>query len=230
LRARCMDMRRWTIAVCAAASALFLGALPSFADGLRMGFAFDYGTTTSAFGLSAPPYFTVPYQYNTAADGIISGDLEYLVTPAWPLEVGISFKGSFAFSGWDLGSPGVYDSLGNYYYPDDVRIGANWWALAAMATAHLHLGRFVTFDGAVGYGPYSYFNVSYQDDAGVVYGPVSQSGLFPQGVWNLDWSAGLSLGFFRGVTLGADVGMMGPDFIAGVNVSFPLGARPSRFE
>ena len=142
--------------------------------GSALGFTFDYGTASSSFGLSSAPYFTVPYQYNTSTDGVISGDIEYLIARR-PLQVGIAFKGSFAFSGWDLGSPGVYDSVGNYYYPDDVRISANWWALAALATAHLHLGRYVTIDGAFGYGPYGYFNVNYQDDSGVVYGPVSRA-------------------------------------------------------
>ena len=224
-------MRRWIFAVIAAASALFLGALPSYADGFRMGFTFDYGMAAGNFGLSSAPYFTVPYQYNTSTDAVVSGDLEYLIGPGRPLEVGIAFKGSFAFSGWDLGSPGVYDSFGNYYFPDDVRISADWWALAALATAHLHLGRFVTINGAFGYGPYGYSNVSYQDDAGVVYGPVSPgSGVFPQEAWSIDWSTGLSFGFFRWASFDLDVGMMGPDFVAGLGVSFPIGEGRSRFD
>ena len=160
-------MRRWAFAMMAAASTLLLGALPVYAQRVRAGFEFDYGTTTSAFGLSSP-YFTVPYQNNTSGDGVISGNLEYLFARRWPLDVGIAFKGSFGFSGWDLGSPGVTDAYGYYYYPDDVHVSADWWALAAMATAHVHLGPFATIDGAVGYGPYGYFNVSYWDDAGAV--------------------------------------------------------------
>ena len=58
--------------------------------------------------------------------------------------------------------------MGYYYYPDDIRIGANWWAAALLATAHLHVGRLMTINGAVGYGPFGYFNVNYQDDAGCV--------------------------------------------------------------
>jgi len=209
--------------VIAAACAAFLAALPSCADQLRAGFSFDYGTTSGVFGLTSPPYFTVPNQYNTSTDGVISGDLEYLFVAGRPLDVGVAFKGSFAFSGWDLGSPGVTDAFSNFYYPDDVRISADWWALAAMLTAHLHLGRFVTLDGGVGYGPYGYSNVNYYDDAGVVYGPVAQgSGFFPAQAWAIDWTTGLSFGFSRRVSLGIDVGMMGPDFVAGLGVSFPL--------
>ena len=173
--------------------------------------------------MAPPSYFTVPCHYNRSEDGIISGYLEGLVTPRRQLELGLAIKGSLAFSQWDLGSPGVYDSMGFYYYPDNISIGANWWAAAALATAHLHVGRFVTIDGTVGYGPYGYFNVSYQDDAGVVYGPVSQgSGAFPSSAWGIDWSAGLSLGVFRRVSVDVDVGMMGPDFVGGFGVSFPL--------
>jgi len=216
-------MRRWTFAMAAAASALLLGTLPSYSEG-RVGFTFDYGTTSSSFGLSSPPYFTVPYQYNTSEDGIISGYLEGLITPHRQLELGIAIKGSLAFSQWNLGSPGVYDGMGFYYYPDDIHIGANWWAAAVMATAHLHIGRFMAIDGAVGYGPYGYFNVSYQDDAGVVSGPVIQgSGAFPSRVWGIDWSAGLSFGFIRWASVSLDVGMMGPDFVGGFGMSFPLG-------
>ena len=206
----------------AAASAFFLGTVPSYADGLRAGFNFEYGTASGTFGLSSA-YFTVPAQYNTSTDGVFSGDLEYLVTPRRTLEVGIAIKGSFAFSAWDLGSPGVYDSVGNYYYPDDIRVAADWWALAALATAHLHLGRFVALDGAIGYGPYGYFDVNYQDDYGVLYGPVSQgAAAFPPEAWNLDWSAGLSLRFLPGAALAVEVGMTGPDLVAGIGVSFPL--------
>jgi hypothetical protein len=215
-------MRRRTFALIAAASALLLGTLPSYAES-RVGFTFDYGTTSSSFGLSSPPYFTVPYQYNTSEDAIFSGYLEGSITPHRQLELGIALKGSLAFSQWDLGSPGVYDSMGYYYYPDDIRIGANWWAAALLATAHLHVGRFMTINGAVGYGPYGYFNVNYQDDAGVVYGPVSgDPSAFPSRVWGIDWSAGLSFGFLRLVSVDLDVGMMGPDFVGGFGLSFPL--------
>jgi hypothetical protein len=215
-------MRRWTFAIIAAAFALLSGALPAHAEG-RAGFMFDYGTTSSAFGLSSPPYFTVPYQSQTAEDGIISAYLEGLITPRRQLELGIALKGSLAFSQWNLGSPGVYDNMGFFYYPDDIRISANWWAAAGMATAHLHLGRFMTINGAVGYGPYGYFNVSYQDDVGVVTGPVSQDpSVFPARVWGMDWSAGLSFGIFRRVSVDLDVGMMGPDFVGGFGVSFPV--------
>jgi len=215
-------MRRWTVAVVAAASALLLGVLPVHADRLRLGFLFDYGTTSNAFGLSSP-YFTVPYQNNVSSDGVISGNLEYLLIRRWPVDVGIALKGSIAFSGWNLGSPGVFDSVGNYYYPDDVHISADWWALAAMAALHVHLGPFATIDGAFGYGPYGYFNVSYWDDANVATGPVTQgSGFFPQNAWSIDWATGLSFGFYRLVSLSVDVGMMGPDFVAGVGLNFLL--------
>ena len=205
----------------AVAAALFC-APHSYADG-RVGFTFDYGSTSSAFGLSSPPYFTVPYQNNSSEDGVISGYLEGLIFPRRQLELGIALKGSLAFSQWDLGSPGVYDNFGFSYYPDDIRIGANWWAAAILATAHLHVGRFMTINGAVGYGPYGYFNVSYQDDAGVVTGPVSQdSSVFPSRSWGIDWSAGVSFGFFRLVSVDLDVGMMGPDLVGGFGVSFPF--------
>jgi hypothetical protein len=165
----------------------------------------------------------VPPQSNASSDGVVSGILEYVAVRGRPLSVGIAFKGSFAFSGWNLGSPGVTDGLGNYYYPDDVHISADWWALGAFLTGHLRLGPFASLDGAVGYGPYGYFNVNYWDDAGVVYGPVSGgSGLFPQDAWSIDWSAGISFGFFPLVSLGLDVGMMGPDFVAGLGVYFLL--------
>lgn len=139
-------------------------------------------------------------------------------------------KGSFGFSSWNLGSPGVYDSMNNYYYPDNVYITAGWWAAVPQATAHIHLGRFVTLDGAFGYGPYGYFNVNYWDDDGETSGPViQQSGFFPTSAWGFDWSTGLSFGLFRAVSLGFDVGMTGPDFVSGLNVSFALGERYGRF-
>ncbi len=214
-------MSKWAFTF-AAAAALLLGSLPVGAQQLRAGVDFQYGTTTSAFGLSSPS-FTVPYQDNTAADGVFSGDLEYLLVRGFRVDIGAELKGSIALSGWDLGSPGVYDSQGYYYYPDDVHISADWWAFAAALTGHLHLARFVTLDGAVGYGPYGYFNVSYWDDAGVTAGPVSQgSGVFPSDAWAIDWSAGVSLGFWDRIALTVDIGMTGPDLVSGLGVSFPL--------
>ncbi len=221
-------MRRWTFAAAAIASALLLGSLPAYAQRFRAGFSFEFGTTSSAFGLSAPSFY-VPYQNNTSGDGVISGNLELLIGRAGPIDIGIAAKGSFGFSEWNLGSPGVYDGLGYYYYPDDVHISAGWWAVAPMATAHVHLGPFVTLDGAVGYGPYGYFNVNYWDDAGVTSGPVVQeSDFFPSSAWGLDWSAGLSFGFFRLMSMGLDVGMMGPDFVAGFVLNFTLGESYGR--
>jgi hypothetical protein len=221
-------MRRWAFVIMAIASALVLGALPAHAQRLRAGFSVEYGTATNAFGLSSLS-FTVPYQNNTSSDGVVSADLECLIARAGPIDLGIALKGSFGFSSWNLGSPGVTDSLENYYYPDNVYISADWWAAAPLATAHVHLGPFVMLDGAFGYGPYGYFNVNYWDDAGVTSGPVIQeSGFFPASAWGFDWSAGLSFGFFRIVSLGLDVGMMGPDFVTGLNVSFALGERYGR--
>ena len=215
-------MRRWIAAAAAAACALLLGSFPLYADRLRAGFSLEYGTASSAFSLQSPA-FTVPYQNNASNDGIISGILEYVVTRGRPLSVGVALKGSFAFSGWDLGSPGVTDSLGNYYYPDDVHISSDWWAAGAFLTAHLRLGPFATIDGAVGYGPYGYFNVSYWDDAGVVSGPVAGgSGFFPEETWSIDWSTGISFGFYPLVSLSLDIGMMGPDIVAGVGLFFLL--------
>lgn len=225
-------MRRWIFAAAAIASALLLGSLPAYAQRFRAGLSFEYGTTTSAFGL-ASPYFTIPYQNNTSGDGVVSGDFELIVGRAGPIDLGIELKGSFAFSGWNLGSPplGVYDVYSGFYYADNVHISADWWAVAPLATAHVHLGPFVTLDGAFGYGPYGYFNVSYWDDAGFVSGPVSQeSGFFPPTAWGFDWSAGLSFGFFRIMSLGLDVGMMGPDFVGGFVLNFALdGGYGRRF-
>jgi len=215
-------MKRWIVPLAAASLALLVGSTAAYGDRLRAGFAFEYGTTSSAFGLVSPA-FSVPYQSNTSSDGIFSGILEYVVARGRPLSVGIAFKGSFAVSGWNLGSPGVTDSLGTSYYPDDVHISADWWALGAFLTGHLRLGPFASIDGAVGYGPYGYLNVSYWDDAGVVSGPVSGGdGLFPQHAWSIDWSAGMSFGFFPFASLGFNVGMMGPDFVAGVALYFLL--------
>ncbi len=60
-------------------------------------------------------------------------------------------------------------------------------------------------------------------------GPVSQeSGFFPTSAWGFDCSTGLSFGFFRIASLGLDVGMMGPDFVTGLNVNFALGERYGR--
>jgi hypothetical protein len=224
-------MRRWAFVIMAIASTLVLGALPAYTQRLRAGFSVEYGTATNAFGLSSAS-FAIPYQNNTSSDGVVSTDLEYLIARAGPIELGIALKGSFGFSSWNLGSPlfpGVSDGQGNYYYPDNVHISADWWAVAPLATAHVHLGPFVTLDGGLGYGPYGYFNVTYWDDAGVTSGPVFQeSGFFPASAWGFDWSAGLSFGFFRIVSLGLDVGMTGPDFVTGLNVSFALGERYGR--
>jgi hypothetical protein len=216
-------MKRLTLTIVVATGAFLLCALPGYADRLRGGIAFEYGSSSSWFGLASPPFFSVPYQNNSSSDGILSGSLEYLVVRGWALEVGVAFKGSFALSGWNLGSPGVTDTLGYYYYPDDVHISADWWALAALVTAHVHVGPFATLDGAVGYGPFGYVNVTYWDDAGVVTGPVTQgSGVFPQNAWSIDWSAGLSFWFFGLLSLSLDVGMMGPDFVSGIGVNFRI--------
>jgi hypothetical protein len=184
--------------------------------------AVDYGSASSTFGLVAPS-FSVPPQNNSSADVILSGIVEYRIVHRWPFEFGVAAKGSIAISSWDLGSPGVTDSLGNYYPNDEVHIEAEWWALAAMGTAHVHLGPIVTLDAAVGYGPFGYMNTNYYDDDGVASGPViGNSSVFPQNAWSIDWSTGLSLNSmgFAGVEL--DIGMMGPDFVAGLGVIFPI--------
>jgi hypothetical protein len=46
--------------------------------------------------------------------------------------------------------------------------------------------------------------------------------VFPKNAWALDWSAGLSLGFFNILALDLDAGMMGPDFVAGLGLDFSL--------
>ncbi len=237
-------MKRSVLTIGAAAAAvLLLGTVPVFAQRLRAGVSFEYGTASKAFGLDAPgapnggSYFSVPYQSNTSGDGVLSATLEYIFARRWPLEVGLQLKGSFAFSGWNLGTPagstttgsapGVYDTYGTYtggtpgyVFPDDIHVGAGWWALAGMLTAHVHLTPTVMLNGAVGYGPYGYFDVNYWDDLGLVTGPVS--GLFPASARSIDWSAGIGFGFLSLVSLDLDVGMMGPDFVAGLGVGFSL--------
>ena len=231
-------MKRTIVMIGAAAAVvLLLVAAPAFAQRLRAGVSFEYGTASSAFGLAAPYpgggyYFVIPSQNNTSGDGVISANLEYIFARRWPLEVGLQFKGSFGFSGWDLGTPpgGVYDTYGTYtggtpgyVAPDNVHISADWWALAGMLTAHVHLGPFAMLNGAVGYGPYGYFNVNYWDDLGLVTGPVSQgSGAFPTNAWSIDWTAGIGFGFFSIASLDLDVGMTGPDFVAGLGVDFSI--------
>jgi len=221
-------MKKSSFVVFAALAALFLGAvIPGYADRLRGAITAEYGTTSSTFGLDATPYFSVPTQVNSASDFILSGILEYLPVRRWPLELGLAIKGSLASTSWNLGAPpgGVYDSAPppGYDLGDQIHIRGGWWALAAMGTAHVRLGPFVTLDGAFGYGPYGYFDVNYWDDYGLVTGPVVQgSAAFPQNAWGIDWSAGLSFGFFPIVSLVLDVGMMGPDFVSGLGVAFSL--------
>ncbi len=214
-------MKRSVFALFAALAA-FLAASPGQAAGLRAGIGLEYGTASSAFGLTSPGFFSVPYQNNSSSDFVFSGDLEYLFVRRWPVNIGLEVKGSFAFSGWYLGTPGVYDTSGYYYPYDGVHVSANWWALAALGTLHIHLGPAFTLDGAVGYGPYGYTNVSYYDDYGIVAGPVTQGGaVFPQSAWGLDWSAGLSFGIDL-LSFSLDAGMMGPDFVAGLGIGFLL--------
>jgi hypothetical protein len=198
-----------------------LAALPVYADPLRASIGFEYGSASSTFGLVSPS-FSVPVQQNNSSDGILSGTLEYLFARSGPVELGVAVKGSLAVSGWNLGAPGVF--YGPDYYPyDNVHLSTTWWALAAMGTVHFHLGQLVTLDGAFGYGPYGYSNVTYWDDYALVQGPVDQSsGYFPRGAWGIDWSAGATFRLFRFVALFLDVGMMGPDFVAGFGFTFPL--------
>jgi hypothetical protein len=215
-------MKRSIILVTSLATALLAGALSAYADPFRATISLDYGSASSTFGLSSPN-FTVPVQNNTSSDGILSGTLEYLAIRRGPLELGLAAKGAFAVSGWNLGSPGVYYGMGYYPY-DNVHITADWWALAALGTLHIHLGRWVTLDGAFGYGPYGYTNVNYWDDGGMVSGPVDQSqGPFPPTAWGIDWSAGLSFRLLWRAALSLDVGMLGPDFVTGLGITFPLG-------
>ncbi len=149
--------------------------------------------------------------------------VEYRAIRRWPFELGIAAKGSVAISSWDLGAPGVTDGMGNYYPNDEVYIEALWWAFAAMGTAHIHFGPFVTFDAAVGYGPFGYMNANYYDDDGIASGPVvGDSSVFPQNAWSIDWSTGLSFNFMGFAGLQFDVGQMGPDFVAGLGVIIPI--------
>ncbi len=179
-------------------------------------------TSSSTFALAAPG-FTVPSQNNGSADVVFSAMVEYRAIRRWPFELGIAAKGSVAISSWDLGAPGVTDGMGNYYPNDEVYIEALWWAFAAMGTAHIHFGPFVTFDAAVGYGPFGYMNANYYDDDGIASGPVvGDSSVFPQNAWSIDWSTGLSFNFMGFAGLQFDVGQMGPDFVAGLGVIIPI--------
>jgi hypothetical protein len=198
-----------------------LATLPAYSDPWRASIGFEYGSASSTFGLVSPS-FNVPVQKNSSSDGVLSGTLEYLLARSGPVELGLAAKGSFVISSWNLGYPGVTDGV--YVYPyDGVHISTDWWALAAMATLHLHLGQWVTLDGAFGYGPFGYTNVSYWDDYGLVAGPVDQSsGYFPRSAWSIDWSAGATFRLLRFVALFLDVGMMGPDFVTGIGFTFPL--------
>jgi hypothetical protein len=193
----------------------------AFADPFRFAVELQGGTASSTFGLSSAA-FDVPVQNNSSVDGIISATLEYLLAHAGPLDLGLAARGSFALSGWNLGTPGVWN--GSYYdYTDAVHLSTDWWALAAMVTLHIRLGQYVLLDGAVGYGPYGYGSVSYWDDYGYTAGPVVQSpGFFPGLAYSIDWSAGLSFRIFRFAALSLDVGMMGPDFVSGLGIVVPL--------
>lgn len=222
-----------TILSLVAVAVLLMGATPAFAQGLRAGVSFEYGTASSAFGLNGGSYFSVPTQNNTSADAVISANLEYIFARRWPLEVGLQLKGSFGFSWWNLGTPsgsaatgyppGVYNGV-IYVTPDNVYISADWWAFAPMLTTHVHVGPFVALKGAVGYGPYGYLNVNYWDELGMVAGAVSQdsTSFFPSIAWSLDWSAGLEVNFVSNCSVDVHVGMMGPDFVAGVGLNFSI--------
>ncbi len=215
-------MNRLTLTSIIGLMGLLAGVAPGYPAGLRAGIDFEYGTASNTFGLTSPGFFSVPAQGNASSDFVLSGDIEYLAVRRWPLDVGIEVKGSFAFSSWDLGMPGVSDTSGSYYPYDGVHIGAEWWALAVMGTLHLHLAPAFTLDGAVGYGPYGYTNVTYWDDYGIVAGPVTQAeSVFPPNAWGLDWSAGLSFGIDL-LSLSLETGMMGPDFVAGLGIGFLL--------
>jgi hypothetical protein len=205
-----------------AALAVALAASRGYAAGLRAGIDMEYGTASNTFGLISPGFFSVPVQSNVSNDFVLSGDLEVLLVRRWPVEIGLAARGSFAFSSWYLGTPGVSDTVGNYYPYDGVHVSSEWWALAGLGTVHIHLGPALVLDGAIGYGPYGYLNVSYYDDYGIVTGPVTQaSSIFPASAWGLDWSAGLSLRFFL-ISMGLEAGMTGPDFVTGLDIGFLL--------
>jgi hypothetical protein len=118
----------------------------------------------------------------------------------------------------------VTDALGYYSLYDEVHIATEWWTLAAMGTAHLHLGPIVTWDVAVGYGPYGYINANYYyDDDGIASGAViGGSSVFPQNAWSIDWSTGLSYNFMGLAGFQLNVGKMGPDFVAGLGMIFAI--------
>jgi len=202
--------------------AAMVAASHGFAAGLRAGIDMEYGTTSSSFGLDSFPFFSIPPQNNVSNDFVLSGDLELLVVRRWPVEIGVEARGSFAFSDWFLGTTTVYDSLGNPNPYDGIHVNSEWWALAGLGTLHVHLGPALVLDGAFGYGPYGYTNVSYYDDYGIVAGPVTQGdSIFPPNAWGLDWSAGLSVRLFL-VSVGVEAGMTGPDFVAGLGIGFLL--------
>jgi len=217
-------MNRLTNAAFVCLAMLLAGAVAGFSAGVRAGITMEYGTASNTFGLSSPGIFFIPPQVNGSNDFVLSGDIEYLAIHRRPLDIGIELKGSFAFSNWDLGFPSFSDEAGDpFLYPGDgIHVGAEWWALAAMATAHLHLVPGLTLDGAIGYGPYGYTNVNYWDDYGIVSGTVVQTDtVFPSHAWSVDWSAGLSFGIYL-LSLSLDVGMMGPDFVTGLGIEFLL--------
>jgi len=206
----------------AAVGVFLLGASPAFCDRLWATITAEYGTASGTFGLVAPS-FAVPVQKNTSADVILSAAVEYRAVRRWPLELGFAAMGSLALSSWNLGSPGVTDALGYFYPFDDVHIDTVWWALAAMGTAHLHLGPIVTWDVAIGYGPYGYMNANYYDDIGIAGGPViGGSSLFPRNAWSMDWSTGLSLNFMGLAGFQLTAGKIGPDFVTGLGVIFAM--------
>ena len=215
-------MNRSTLTAVIGLTVLLAGVALGYPAGLHAGISFGYGTASNTFGLRSPGFFNVPTQVNSSSDFVLSGDIEYLAVRRWPIDIGFEAKGSFAFSDWYLGTPGVLDTSGNYYPNDGVHIDAQWWALAAMGTLHVHMGPAFTLDGAIGYGPYGYVNISYGDDYGIVAGPVTQSeSIFPPNAWGLDWSAGLSFGIDL-LSFSLEAGMMGPDFLAGLGIGFLL--------
>lgn len=198
-----------------------LGALPASCAGLWMTFDLSYGSASSTFGLENP-YFVVPVQGNTSADLIFSTSLEYDLVQRVPFALGLAVKGAFGLSSWNLGVPPLGVTVGSFYYPyDQIHVGADWWGLAGMGTMHILLGRFLTWDVAVGYGPYGYFDVGYYDDVGAVSGPLSGgSSVFPSNSWSIDWSTGFSVVYWRRVGFFVSIGSMGPDFITSLGVKF----------